>query len=121
VNNDAIFIISMDGVHCQIQELRVQPDAAWYSHKHHCAGVTCELDIVICSDYLVWINGPMQSSMHDLRVLRGSNVVGEGSLKDLMPPSKMIIGDCGYIGETDVVSTHNTFDAPKVKILKMSA
>jgi hypothetical protein len=124
VNDDAIFIISVDGVHCRINEPRVQPDAAWYSHKHHCAGVTYELGIAIRSQNLVWINGPYKSSMHDLRVFRGgdANVVEEeGSLKALMPPGKRIIGDCGYIGEPDVISTRNTLDTPEVKILKMRA
>jgi hypothetical protein len=81
VNNDAIYIISVDGVHCQIQKPWVQSDAAWCSHKHHSAGVTYELGIAICLDHLVWINGPKQSSMHDLRVFRGGNVMEEGSRK----------------------------------------
>ena len=46
-------------------------------------------------------------------------MVEEGSLKALMPPGKNIIGDCGYLGEPDLISTHNTFDTPEVKILKM--
>lgn len=121
VNDDEIFIVSVDGVHCRIQEPRKQPDAAWFSHKHHCAAVTYEIGIAIRSDFCVWAKGYEQASVADLRVFRGGDVVEEGSLKALMPPGKKIIGDCGYLGEADVISTRNTFDTPEVKVLKMRA
>jgi hypothetical protein len=54
-------------------------------------------------------------------VFHGGEVVAEGSLKALMPPGKKIIGDCGYLGEANIISTHNTLDTPEVKILKMRA
>jgi hypothetical protein len=120
-NDDEVFILTVDGVHCAIQEPRTEPDAAWYSHKHHCAGVTYEIAIALRSNHCVWIEGPNQSSIHDLRVFRGGDVVEEGSLAAKMPPGKRLIGDCGYLGEAELISTRNTFDTPEVKVMKMRA
>ncbi|MFN7879604.1 MAG: hypothetical protein ACK5P1_06300, partial [Sphingobacteriia bacterium] len=54
--NEDIFIISVDGVHCRIQEVRKEPSAKWFDHKSHGAGVAYELGIAIRSGiHLLWL------------------------------------------------------------------
>ena len=40
--NDDIFILSVDGVHCRVQEVRKDPGSKWYSHKSHRAALSYE-------------------------------------------------------------------------------
>jgi hypothetical protein len=51
--DDAVFILSVDGVHCRTYECRKDPSSKWYSHKHNGPGLTYELAIAICSNQLV--------------------------------------------------------------------
>ena len=57
LDDDDIFILSVDGVHCRIQEVRWDPGSKWYSHKSHGAVLTYELAIAIRLNRLVPIKG----------------------------------------------------------------
>lgn len=48
-------IISVDGVHCRIQEVRKDPGAKWYDHKTNSAGVAYEVAFGIRSGRIVWL------------------------------------------------------------------
>jgi hypothetical protein len=101
--DDEVFIISVDGVHCRVQEVRRAPGSKWYSHKHNSAGVSYELGIAIRQNQLVWINGPFPASQHDITTFRSANQPANG-LKAKIPDGKRAIGDSGYKGEPDKVS-----------------
>jgi hypothetical protein len=115
--DDEIFIISVDGVHCRIQEVRKDPGAKWYSHKFNAAGVTYELGIAIRSNRLVWVNGPFPASQHDVTTFR-SESDPELGLKSKIPDGKQAIGDSGYKGEPTKISTTKAGDSKEVKKFK---
>jgi hypothetical protein len=48
-DDNETFWISMDGVHCRIQEPRKDPGAKWYDHKSNGAGVAYEIALAIRS------------------------------------------------------------------------
>jgi len=114
-DNDTIFIISVDGTHCRINEPRKNPSSQWYSHKFHKPGVTYELGIDIRSSKLVWINGPFPAGQNDLQVFRK-----EGGLKSQIPDGKKAIADSGYAGEPKL-SIQNPHDTSLVKNYKNRA
>jgi len=122
---DDVFIMTVDGVHCRIQEVRKDPGSKWYSHKSHGAGLSYELGIAIRSDQLVWINGPFPASRHDVTIFK----YGDGdkdnpgvNLKSMIPTGKRVIGDSGYSGEDNItVSITREGDSVEVKELKSRA
>jgi hypothetical protein len=116
--NVPCFLLSVDGVHCHIKEpthpvLSKNPE--FYSHKTHKPALNYELGISVYEDKLVWMNGPFPVSQHDINIFRT-----EG-LKDKIPVSKLVIGDCGYLGEPDIISTPNLHDPIEVRKLKNRA
>ncbi len=109
-NEEDTFIITVDGTHCRIQEVRTDPGAKWYSHKFNAAGVTYELGIAIRSNRLVWINGPFPASQHDITTFR----LAQG-LKELIPDGKRAIGDSGHKGEPAKISISRDGDNDLVR------
>lgn len=115
-DDDEVFIISVDGIHCRIQEVRKDPGAKWYSHKTNSAGVTYELGIAIRSNRLVWIKGPFPASRHDITTFRSPDDPVNG-LKAQIPEHKRAIGDSGYKGEPKITVTR-AGDSREVKHFK---
>lgn len=113
-NEDEVFLLSVDGVHCRIQEVRKDPGAKWYDHKSNGPGVAYELGIAIRSNRLVWINGPFPASRHDITTFRDG-------LKDQIPDGKRAIGDSGYRGEPTKVAVTRDADSDEVKKFKARA
>ena len=68
IDDDDIFLVSVDGIHCRTFEVRRDPGKKWYSHKSHGAGLAYELAIAIRSDRLVWMNGPFYASKSDITI-----------------------------------------------------
>ena len=116
-DEDEVFILSVDGVHCRMQEPRKDPGSKWYSHKFNGAGVTYELGIAIRSDRLVWVKGPFPASRHDITTFRNPEDP-ENSLKAKIPEGKRAIGDSGYQGEPTKLSVTRTGDSREVKKFK---
>jgi hypothetical protein len=73
---DAIFLISVDGVHCRTYEARKKPTASIYSHKYQGPALSYELGISVFEDRLVWINGPFDASTHDITMFRNEVNLG---------------------------------------------
>jgi hypothetical protein len=119
-DEDEVFIVSVDGVHCQIQEVRRDPGAKWYSHKSNGPGLAYELGIAIRSNRLVWINGPFPASRHDITIFR-SDDNPDGGLKSKIPDGKRAIGDSGYKGEPTKVAVTRAGDSDEVKKFKARA
>jgi hypothetical protein len=116
INSNDIFVISVDGTHCRINEPRREPSAKWYSKKFSQAGVSYELGIAIHANQLVWINGPFPASEHDITIYRK-----DGGLKSKIPEGKRLVGDEGYKGESETISTRNKLDSVAVKTFKRRA
>jgi hypothetical protein len=113
---DTIIMLSVDGVHCRIQEPRQFPDGRWYSHKFHKAALAYELGISMEESRLVWIKGPYKAATHDVTILRRPN-----GLKEKMEtnhPGKRILADRGYSGEPALCAMRNRFDTVEVRDFK---
>jgi hypothetical protein len=119
-DEDEIFLVSVDGVHCRIQEIRKDPGAKWYSHKFNGPALSYELGIAIRSNRLVWINGPFPASRHDITTFRSEHNPGDG-LMNRIPDGKRAIGDSGYKGEPAKVSVTRDGDSDDVKKFKARA
>lgn len=108
-----MFVASVDGVHCQIWEPRKVPSSKWYSKKFNKAGLTYEVGVAIYHNKIVWINGPFPAGENDKKVFDKP-----GGLASRLKEGQRVIGDEGYRGSPDKVSTRNTFDSPEVKDYK---
>jgi DDE superfamily endonuclease len=111
----AIFALSVDGVHCRVNEPRKQPSAQWCSPKLKQAALAYEVGIAVYSNQVVWVNGPFPGSKHDLKVYQSPN-----GLRSKIPAGKKVVTDRGYRGE-DVgrtVSMRNPQDSQALKDFK---
>jgi DDE superfamily endonuclease len=113
-----VFLLTVDGVHCRIEEPQhptKSKDPSYYSHKFRTAGVDYELGLSVFNNKLVWINGPMKASRHDVTVFR------RAGLRAMIPDGHRVIGDSGYAGEPTVVSTPNAHDPVMLRRFKSRA
>ncbi|KAL3912528.1 MAG: hypothetical protein SGARI_001109, partial [Bacillariaceae sp.] len=117
-----VFVISVDGVHCRIREVRTDPGSKWYDHKSHGAGVSYELGIAIRSGKLVWMKGPFPASQHDMTTFRGGKKDDKNkdpnSLMNKLEGKQLGVGDSGYKGEPTKITYTRPGDAPEVKEFK---
>jgi hypothetical protein len=101
------FLLSVDGIHCQIFEPKhptLSKDKSFYSHKFNQSGLDYELGIAAYESKLVWMNGPFKASRHDVTIFR------RAGLNEKIPQGHKVIADSGYSGESIVVSTPNAHD-----------
>jgi DDE superfamily endonuclease len=113
-----VFIVSVDGTHCAINEPNhpeLSQDPAYFSHKLHGAALSYEIALSLWEDKIVWINGPFPAGTSD------SSIFQYGGLKDMIPAGKRAVGDKGYVGMSQVVTTRNRFDQPFVREFKSRA
>lgn len=121
-HNGVIFFFTVDGTHCPIEEPKPF-DTKWSSHKFGgSAGLNYEIALRIDKPQLLWLYGPTPpGSMPDISVFQHAfkkeleKFVGEtGS------PVRGI-GDKGYRGEPDYLSTRNELDPPELAEFKNRA
>jgi hypothetical protein len=115
---DDIWCLTVDGTHCWIQEPQHptwSKDSSWYSHKYNKAGVNYELGLSISENRLVWMNGPFKAGKNDV-----STFTNKGLKQKLQAigPGKKAIGDSGYTGHSQHISTPNSHDSRNVKKFK---
>ena len=125
IDDDDIFLVSVDGIHCRTYEVRKDPGKKWYSHKSHGAGLAYELAIAVRSDRLVWMNGPYCASRPDITIFRygdGDETNPGRNLREMIPEGKRAIADSGYKGEDGkTCSITRQSDSDEVKELKARA
>ena len=113
------WIVTVDGTHCWINE-PTHPDwsqdSEYYSHKFAKAGINYELGIAIASSRLVWMNGPFKAGANDAQIFRD-----HGLRDELTNIAKKGIGDRGYRGYNETMSTYNPHDSRNVKKFKSRA
>ena len=117
--DDDIWVMTVDGTHCWIQEPQHptwSQDREYFSHKHGKAGLNYELGISLSESKLIWMNGPFKVGMNDVQIFRE-----KGLLDNLLEKGKMAIGDKGYNGHPGFVSTPNPHDPTAVKKFKSRA
>ena len=110
--DEEIFIVSVDGVHCTISEPRSMPSSKWFSHKTHGPAVGYEIAISLQRNQVVHVHGPYPAGVPDITIFREA-----GGLKSKMPDGKYATADRGYRGEPKL-RLPNTRDAPLVKDFK---
>jgi hypothetical protein len=122
LDENDIFIISVDGVHCRTHEVRKDPGSKWFSHKSHGAALTYELAIAVRQNRLVHMKGPYPASKNDLTIFQygdGDKNNPQPSLKDKIPSGKRVIADSSYKSEDGkTVSTTRRSDTADVKEFK---
>ena len=106
-----IFVLSVDGVHFKVMEMRQTPDKNFKSVKlGRGAAVSYELALSIWAGKLVWINGPFPAGEIDLVIYKK-----QGGLKSKIPPGKRLIGDKIYLTKnTPEISGRNLYDNEKL-------
>ena len=105
------FMMTVDGVHCPIEEPRPFSTEN-SSHKFGGKpGVNYELGLLMHKPKLIWCHGPTKPGKYnDISVFR-LKLRGE---MDEQVPGRKAIGDKGYRGEPDFISTYNDFDPPEL-------
>lgn len=110
-------IMSVDGTHCAIREPKhpvYSKDPAYYSHKSNHAGLNYEIALSLIEDRIVWVSGPHPAGTPDIQVFRSGLIAH-------IPNGKKIVGDKGYRGEPQYISTPNAIDNDQVKLYKSRA
>jgi hypothetical protein len=94
------FIITVDGVHCTINEPNhpeYSKNKKYYSHKNHTSGFNYELALSVQEQKLVWMNGPFPAGRNDVGIFRETEGLKEKILA--CAPGKKAIADQGYRGK----------------------
>jgi len=112
-NDDTIFFLSVDGVHCPIQEPNYFEVAVKFSsHKYgKKAALTYEVGISIRRKKICWLRGPFPAG-------KGDDDMYREALKAMVPPGKKVIADRKYSCFPDTVSAPNRQDHDDVKEFK---
>ena len=112
-DDGVIFLLSVDGTHCPIQEPRPF-STKWSSFKlGKKAGVNYEIGLKIDESKLLWVNGPFPAGeLNDLSTFQ------QKGLKDSIPIGKRCIGDGIYTPEYELISTKNDLDPREVAEFK---
>ena len=116
---DDIWVMSVDGTHCWIQEPQHptwSQDSDYYSHKYGKAGLNYELGLSLSSSNLVWLNGPFKAGQNDVLIFTTT-----GLQEKLSTHQKKAIGDGGYRGHAGAMSTPNAHDSKVVAKFKSRA
>lgn len=119
-NNEDIWVCTVDGTHCWVQE-QAHPefslDPEYFSHKHNKCGIVYELAISLREQRLIWMNGGFKAGRNDVSIFTAEN-----GLKVLLEQTgKMAIGDGGYQGHEEQCSTPNSIDSRPVRKFKSRA
>ena len=119
LGGEDIWIMTVDGTYVWMYEPghpEFSQDSEYYSHKFNKAGVNYELGISIASSKLIWMAGPFKAGKNDL------NIFTLAGLKErLLQLKKKAIGDGGYSGHQEAISSPNTHDSRPVKLFKSRA
>jgi hypothetical protein len=117
---DDIWVMTVDGTHLLTFEpgdSDIPKDPSYFSFKHHAAGFNYEVGICLFESRCIWLSGPHKAGeFNDAKMFR------EGGLKKkLEQTGKKAIGDDGYRGFPNQVSTANSLDSDNVREFKVRA
>jgi DDE superfamily endonuclease len=110
-----IFFMSIDGVHCQIEEPKPF-NKRWASHKFGMkAAVNYEVGVSLHEPKLLWVYSPTApGELTDLTVF-------QKCLKHHLPIGARLIADGIYASEPEYISTKNDLDSEEIRQFKNRA
>lgn len=106
-----VFICSVDGTDCRIEEPRPF-SRKWFSQKFKGPAVKYEVALDVLTGHCIWIAGPFKGSKNDMTIFR------EEGLMDMIPEGLLAIVDKGYRGEPLKASAPNSLDDDDVREFK---
>ena len=122
--NETIFIFTVDGVHCRIEEPTLgdfEKNKKFFSHKFHSAAVDYEIGISIFEQKCIWVNGPYGAGKNDVSVFRHKLKPQLEEARKSSGIDHRGIADRGYRGESDLLSVPSSQDTPEVRYFKQRA
>jgi DDE superfamily endonuclease len=81
-NGDMIFIGSIDGTHCPIEEPHQKPDPIWYSHKFNGPGLAYQIVVSVQESKILSITGPYMAGEQDITIFRKQDGISHLSSHD---------------------------------------
>lgn len=118
LGNDT-WVMTVDGTHCWINEPQHPEwsiDTTFWSHKYAKAGVNYEIGISLNESRIIWMNGPFKAGTPDVKIF-----ATQGLKERLLAVGRKAIGDKGYKGHQEVISTYNSHDSRPVTKFKSRA
>jgi hypothetical protein len=119
LGGEDIWILTVNGTHVWLSEPgheEFSQDSDYYSHKLIKAGINYELGIAIASGESIWMIGPFPAGKNYLQ-----NFTRGGLKARLLQLKKKGLGDGGYSGHTEAISSPNSHDSHPVKLFKSGA
>ena len=109
------FLYTVDGTHCPIWEPRPF-STIWSSHKlGGRAGVNYEIAVCIYKPSLMWIHGPVPAGLkNDIAIYKEELLGHIREYASSVGRSVKGIGDKGYRGVDEFISTRNPFDPKEI-------
>ena len=118
--SDDIWVMTVDGTHLVTLEpgdSDVPKDPSYFSFKHHSAGFNYEVGVHLFESKCIWLRGPFKAGEYnDAKMFRE-----KGLMLKLKQAGKKAIGDEGYKGFPNEMSTANSLDSDAVKEFKARA
>ena len=122
--DQTVFIFTVDGIHCRIEEPTLgdfEKNKKFFSHKFHSAALDYEIAISIFEQKCIWVNGPYGAGKNDISIFRHK-------LKDQLTQARESSGidhrgiaDRGYRGEDTFLSVPSSQDTAEVRYFKQRA
>jgi DDE superfamily endonuclease len=108
---EEIVFATIDGTHCKILEPRKHPSKGWFSYKQGGPAFAYEICTAIYHQKIIWVNGPFRpGEYNDILMARAQN-----GILTMIPDGKKVMGDNGYHGESEKITTPNRHDSELVK------
>jgi hypothetical protein len=113
--DETIFIFTVDGIHCNIEEPTLgdfEKNKKFYSHKFHSAALDYEVGISIFEQKCVWVNGPYGAGKNDVSVFCHKLKPQLEQAREASGVKHRGIADRGYCGERALLSVPSSLDTP---------
>lgn len=116
--DDDIWVLSVDGTHLLTLEpgdSDIPKDPSYFSFKHHAAGFNYEIGVCLFESKCIWFRGPKEAGTYN----DAKMFVDCGLRDELERAGKKGIGDDGYRGFPNQISTANALDSEAVRDFKV--
>lgn len=114
-----IYIASVDGIHCPIQERQSEEyskDKKYWSHKTNSPCYSYEIAAALYEQEILSVRGPYPAGTSDETIFNKP-----GGLRDKIPEGKKVVADSGYRHCGAKVSISTSLDDERVKRFKRRA
>lgn len=122
--DETIFILTIDGIHCKIEEPTLgdfQLNKKFYSHKFHSAALDYEIGISVFEQKCVWVSGPYGAGKNDISIFRHKLKAQLQKAREASGVDHRGIADRGYRGERSLLSVPSSQDTSYVRNFKQRA